>query len=76
MHRTNQTTPIDEQIMAVLADGKPRSRDEILSEVLIPRSTVYYSLQRLIYKKRVESWTQKEGLVGRPKTYFCVFLGE
>ena len=76
MPRTDQTTLIDEQIMAVLADGKPRSRDEILEEVKLPRSTVYYSLLRLMHLRKVECWPDMNRQIGRPRTLFCIFIGE
>ena len=75
MHQNKQTSLIDEQVLAVLADGKPRSRDEILEEVKYPRSTLYYSLLRLMHRGKVECWPDMNRQIGRPRTLFCIFIG-
>ncbi len=60
----------DRLVLEILANVGPKTRNELVSETSIARSTLYDSLLRLILKGYVSKSSEKPQGPGRPKVYF------
>ena len=64
---TNKT---DSLVLDILSKVGPKTRNELVSETSIARSTLYDSLLRLILKGYVSKFSETPQGPGRPKVFF------
>ena len=67
-------SPIEEKLIAVLKDGGPLTRDQIVQKLSSHRTTVYDGLNKLIKRNEVKKYPfyQAERSRGRPQVLFCI----
>ncbi|MHA1447805.1 MAG: hypothetical protein ACTSP4_00090 [Candidatus Hodarchaeales archaeon] len=74
-NKTSKLKKIHEElILTLLEDNVPRSRPEIVDILQIPSTTVYDTLQRLIFKNKVRTFKKKthSDQVGRSRTIYII----
>ena len=64
---TNKT---DSLVLDILSEKGPKTRNELVSDTTIARSTLYDSLLRLILKGYVSKFSETPQGPGRPKVFF------
>ena len=67
-------SPVEERLIAVLKDGGPLTRDQLVKKMDIPRTTIYDGLKKLIMRSEVRKYPfyQVERARGRPQVLFSV----
>jgi predicted ArsR family transcriptional regulator len=67
-------SPIEEQLIGVLKDGGPLTRDQLVKKMGIPRTTIYDGLKKLIMLNEVKKYPfyQTERSRGRPQVLFSL----
>lgn len=68
----NLSNPTDKHLIEVLVTKGPLTRNQLMKETKIARSTIYDSLLRLILKKYVSKFSEKPQGPGRPKVFFHI----
>ena len=66
------TNSTDRLLYDLLADEGSMTRNEMVEETGIARSTIYDALLRMIIKKLVRKFSNKPTGPGRPKVYFAI----
>ncbi len=67
-------SPIEERLIALLKDGGPLTRDQLVKKMDVPRTTIYDGLKKLIMRNEVKKYPfyQAERSRGRPQVMFSV----
>jgi predicted ArsR family transcriptional regulator len=67
-------SPIEEQLIGVLKDGGPLTRDQLVKKMEVPRTTIYDGLKKLIQRDEVKKYPyyQTERSRGRPQVLFSL----
>ena len=68
------TNDLDLVIFQILKSYGPLSRSELVQLTNTPRSTIYDSLQRLVFRGLAIQFSEKRSPVGRPVTLFDVIM--
>lgn len=63
-------SPLQWQLLRLLKEKGPMTRNEIVKQVQAPRTTVYDNLTRLQYHEQVQKYSYPNNRKGRPKVYF------
>jgi hypothetical protein len=72
--RLKSISPVEEQLVSMLKDGGPLTRDQLVQKTGVPRSTLYDGLKRLILRDEVKKYTFYETgrSRGRPQVLFAL----
>jgi len=67
-------SPIQLQLISILKDGGPLTRDQLVKKMVVPRTTIYDGLKKLINRDEVKKYPfyQTERSRGRPQVLFSV----
>ncbi|MHA1341242.1 MAG: helix-turn-helix domain-containing protein [Promethearchaeota archaeon] len=62
--------PIQEKLIETLKKNGPLNRDQLVSILNIPRTTIYDNISELIRLNIVKKFTRQINSRGRPKVFF------
>ncbi len=63
---------LDRQILSLLREKGPMTREEIVKNLNVPRTTVYDRLVKMILNGLVEKYSNTRRTRGRPKVFYRV----
>ena len=63
-------SPIQNNLIKLLKNGRPLTRKEIVNQLNTPRTTVFDNLAKLQKRRVVEKFSRNNGTRGRPKVYW------
>lgn len=69
--RFKSLSPLEERLVDILKEG-PLTRDQLVKKILVPRTTIYDGLKKLIVRNEVRKYpiSGEERSRGRPKVMF------
>jgi predicted ArsR family transcriptional regulator len=72
--RSKSISPIEERLISILKDGGPLTRDQLVTKMAVPRTTIYDGLKKLIQRNEVKKYPfyQTERSRGRPQVMFSL----
>ncbi len=72
--RGKSISPIEAQLLSILKDGGPLTRDQLVKKMSVPRTTIYDGLKKLITRNEVKKYPfyQAERSRGRPQVLFSL----
>ncbi|MEX2683143.1 MAG: helix-turn-helix domain-containing protein [Candidatus Sigynarchaeota archaeon] len=72
--RSKSISPIEAQLISVLKEGGPLTRDQLVKKLSIPRTTIYDGLKKLMQRNEVKKYPfyQPERARGRPQVLFSL----
>lgn len=72
--KSQSISPIEERLIAILKDGGPLTRDQLVTKMACPRTTVYDGLKKLIHRDEVKKYPfyQTDRVRGRPQVLFSL----
>ena len=67
-------SPMEEKVIAVLKDGGPLTRGQLVKKMGVPRTTIYDGIRKLIARGEVKKYPfyQTERSRGRPQILFSL----
>lgn len=72
--KSKSISPIEVQLISILKDGGPLTRDQLVQKMAVPRTTIYDGLKKLIMRNEVKKYPfyQTERSRGRPQVLFSL----
>lgn len=67
-------SPIEVRLISVLKDGGPLTRDQLVKKMVVPRTTIYDGLKKLIKRDEVKKYPfyNTSQVRGRPQILFSL----
>jgi predicted ArsR family transcriptional regulator len=74
-NKSRSISPIEERLIALLKDGEPLLREQLVKRMCIPRTTIYEGLAKLIARgeaKKFPFYASEKLRRGRPPVLFSL----
>jgi predicted ArsR family transcriptional regulator len=72
-YKEDEMRPLQIEILNLLKEKGPMSRQELVRTIGIPRTTIYDNLFNLVLYKILQKYKNKIGARGRPQVYYKIF---